>query len=175
MSESFKEILTLHFLAGRENAPIALPSEIPETSPSTLENALVHYKNCQNPVCENCHVARMLELNRSILEFKRYLQLRKHIVDTCKNRNLSDDYRTQTLEMSKFLYTLHLQGVYSEWSRLKSGNHRTASFQCTICDESERVATALNCGHCICVQCSDKLNSCPLCREKILIKLPVFM
>mmetsp|Transcript_689 Transcript_689/g.1310 ORF Transcript_689/g.1310 Transcript_689/m.1310 type:complete len:416 (+) Transcript_689:165-1412(+) len=50
---------------------------------------------------------------------------------------------------------------------------------CTICldafDDKTHVMTALNCGHCTCQDCANKLNSCHTCRQPITSRLRLYV
>jgi len=46
---------------------------------------------------------------------------------------------------------------------------------CRICEERERKCVFLPCGHyCTCLECSEKIDTCPLCRANILQKVKTF-
>jgi hypothetical protein len=60
-----------------------------------------------------------------------------------------------------FLYLVLAQ------SNLKTTNSRT----CVICYEKDIKVLLKPCNHlCSCIQCSNKLEDCPMCRERIISK-----
>jgi E3 ubiquitin-protein ligase MYLIP len=51
-----------------------------------------------------------------------------------------------------------------------------SSFTCHLCADSEINTVLVPCGHMICCsECADKLSSCPLCKQCITLKQPVFL
>lgn len=175
MSTSIKAILTSYFLEKSENPPIPnLKPPISYNNPQ-LWNALEHFTSCKNPICDECQVARMLQLGRGREDFKQFKELRRHIRQTCLNSNLSDDYRTKTLQMSQMMYKMFLQNIYTEWTCLRDAGIPESGFPCKICLDCSRNPATFNCGHWVCINCSAKVNECPICRAKILIRIPVFI
>lgn len=175
VTPSHKGVLTSFFLERTENPPFKTSNHSLPYTPQQLKDALSHYNSCSDPTCETCQVARMLELRRETHDFQRFHDLRKHIRQTCSLGNLSEEYRTQTLEMSKMMYSLFLHNTYREWLSLRNAIPETSSYTCRICFEGESNVNAFNCGHCVCVACSNKLLECPLCRSKIILKIPVYL
>jgi len=48
------------------------------------------------------------------------------------------------------------------------------SLDCSICMSNPKDHT-LNCGHCFCKDCADKVSSCPICRTKITRRTKIFL
>ena len=47
--------------------------------------------------------------------------------------------------------------------------------KCPICYNYPKTPIVLNCGHCMCSMCCNKVNNCPICREEIVDETKLFI
>ena len=164
--------------------------------PKTMNN------NCVNLQCLN-NRQKLIELKEKYeaLE-KKYFDLEKSESDKCEEYNdLLNKKKNELEALKKYnsIYSLHnindlnyyelkeldskLEKIIKCIKKEKFNKLRDSSFPfvskkiCIVCIENEICMIFRPCNHlCVCENCSEKINICPMCRQlitsKIKVKLP---
>ena len=163
--------------------------------PKTMDN------NCVNLQCLN-NRQKLVELKDKYENLeKKYFDLEKEESDKCEEYNDLLNKKKNELEILKKynnIYLLHnindlnyyelkdldsklenlLKGIKNEkLNKLKKTSFPLNKKSCIACYTNEISIIFKPCNHlCICEKCSEKVNSCPMCRKlissKIKVKLP---
>jgi hypothetical protein len=121
---------------------------------------------------ENSRSSKLEELNQILKkkeEEKKHLEEIHNVYENEQIKEL-DYFKLKSLE-NKILKSFDLikekkQQLLSE-KALKYQEKRN----CSICYEQEIKILIKPCNHlCLCSKCSDKVHSCPICRERIILK-----
>ena len=163
--------------------------------PKTMDN------NCVNLQCLN-NRQKLIELKDKYENLeKKYFDLEKEESDKCEEYNYLLNKKKNELEILKKynnIYLLHkindlnyyelkdldsklenlLKGIKTEkLNKLKKASFPLNKKSCIACYSNEISIIFKPCNHlCICEKCSEKVQSCPMCRKmistKIKVKLP---
>ena len=176
MNKNYKGILIQHF-SGLYKGRISRKLHTTLYNDNEVKAAFEHYENCRNPLCESCHLARILETNKSSTELNKYIQYRTLIKGLCKSKSIHDSFRKTAIETIRSNYRMYLKTVYLDWRGMKQRvvPNEAVNQECSICHEKYSDVIALSCGHCFCQKCVCKVENCPLCRETIVFKLKIYL